>query len=284
VRLLRHGESIWNTTDSERNLVARFTGWIDVPLTDKGRIDAVKAGERLQHYDIAPDAVYTSLLKRSIDTYDEIAKVMKPDYLQNAPLIQSWRLNERHYGALVGLSKEQAALELGAEKVHAWRKSWELRPPPLAAPPQSEWYNAYCEQPLTIVDHGGSSAAVYQILEKSIVPPLCESLEDCAMRVVPLWEQSIAPRLQRNETVLIVAHANAIRGLVKTIDRHTMSAQQVQMLSIPSATPLLYSFSFNKVTKTLLPQFSSGHFLQSSKEIDVLNSKCRNMGMTGRFF
>ena len=213
-------------------------GWADVPLTERGRYQAAAAGRCLKAFDIKADAVFTSLLSRSKETYKEILKVIPS--LQTVPVINSWRLNERHYGALVGLSKDEAGKKLGDAKVMEWRRytswsplhsyfflnsfiygcnpkrSWDLAPPPMDQEDLVDLSHVAWGKPMTVISHPGKQQIV--TIEKGISVPRTESLADCAKRVWPLWMNGIAPRVARGETVLIVAHANSIRSIVKHID------------------------------------------------------------------
>ena len=186
---IRHGESIWNVTDPKRGLTARFTGWVDVPLTDKGREQAQAVGRCLKMHNIQYDAVYTSLLSRSKETFDLAHDTT--NYKKDMPIINSWRLNERHYGALVGLSKEEAGKKMGEEKVMMWRKSWDARPPRMNEEDIFHWNASKWAKPLTIVNKNGQQ--LYRYTERNMNVPYTESLEDCAGRIPPLWQSSILP-------------------------------------------------------------------------------------------
>ena len=206
--------------------------------------------------------MYTSLLDRSTRTYDlisdELLKQKEHDRADNSfkdpDVVQSWRLNERHYGALVGLSKEDAERLLGKEKVMEWRRSWDKRPPPMTKhpyyysipaeagnfKPMFDWQSEIWNKAMTIVKSRG--VAPVKTVDRDAVIPLSESLKDCANRVLPLWEESIVPRLLKGENVLVVAHSNTIRGLVKHIDGDTLSEENLRGVTIPSAIPLIYKF------------------------------------------
>ena len=232
VVFIRHGQSIWNA------MPVRFTGWANVPLTDKGRTQARESGDTLKMFGIRPDVAITSLLRRSKDTLEEI---MKSDSLwtESVTVINSWRLNERHYGALVGLSKEEATEKMGKEKVGEWRKSWDVAPPPLIREDLYAYREAPWAQPHTFVTDP-EKKTTSKIEEKDEKMPLTESLQDCCNRVLPLWREAILPRVRASETVLIVAHANSIRAVVKYIDQ--VSSENVRKINIPSAIPLVYDF------------------------------------------
>lgn len=239
VVFVRHGESIWNCTP------VRFTGWANVPLSDKGRAQALEVGKTLQMFGIRPDVVYTSLLRRSIESMDEIAKSDDARY-KLITRVASWRLNERHYGALVGLSKDEASAQMGEEKVMRWRKSWNEAPPPMLKENLYTYKEAPWAQPLTIVNISNSTSSSHKSsthVEKNVSMPLTESLQDCCQRVLPLWREAIIPHILKGETVLIVAHANSIRAVVKHIDSDSISDECVRKINIPSAIPLVYDFA-----------------------------------------
>ena len=261
VILVRHGESIWNATDPVRGLQTRFTGWSNIPLTNRGIEQAKAAGRCLIQFDLhSYDAVYMSVLDRATKTYDNIrneillanGEIRK--YFKDPKMIQHWRLNERHYGALVGLSKEEAETTMGREEVMGWRRSWDQRPPPMTRhlyfqslpmdpndkKPMFDWQTDIWSKPLIIeVEPSGQSV---KTLEKNAVIPKSESLKDCADRVLPLWENEIVPRILAGDNVLIVAHSNTIRAMVKQIDKATLSDDDLRSVTIPSAIPMIYSF------------------------------------------
>jgi 2,3-bisphosphoglycerate-dependent phosphoglycerate mutase len=305
VILIRHGESIWNSTDPSRGLLMRFTGWADVPMTELGVQQARHAGHILQSWSIVPDVICTSLLTRSVHSYHELAKSLTPEVLNKVTVIKSWRLNERHYGALVGLSKEQVAIDHGAEQAHAWRKSWNIKPPHglLMYP---EYANEYCHSANTYIENY-SSAQRYVIREKHVTMPSTESLEDCCMRVLPMWHNAIEPYIIAGKTVVIVAHANTIRALIKFIDHDTLSSKNLQSVKIPAGIPLIYAFGLSADNNAVL---SLGAFVDNScsgssssvtnadifggsssnsskipcvSEIEELNIKGRDLGITGTF-
>lgn len=232
---VRHGESIWNCTP------VRFTGWANVGLSDSGKRQALEVGHTLQMFGIRPDVAYTSLLRRSKESLDEIIKSNVHHY-QQITQINSWRLNERHYGALVGLSKDEAGKEMGDEKVMRWRKSWAEAPPPMLRQDLYAYKEAPWAQPVTIVHPPGNKPSTTHT-EKGLSMPLTESLQDCCHRVLPLWREAIYPHILKGETILIVAHANSIRAVVKHIDADTISDDCVRKINIPSAIPLVYDFA-----------------------------------------
>jgi len=209
--LLRHGESTWNQEN-------RFTGWTDVDLTDKGRREAAEAGRLLRSESLAFDVAYTSVLKRAIRTcwitLDEL------DLLW-IPMIRNWRLNERHYGALQGLNKAETAAKHGEAQTKIWRRSYDIPPPPLdPSDPR----------------HPGRDPR-YASLSPSELP-LTESLKDTVARFLPFWRDVIAPDIWSGRRVLIAAHGNSLRALVKHLDG--ISDSEIVELNIPTGIPLVY--------------------------------------------
>jgi 2,3-bisphosphoglycerate-dependent phosphoglycerate mutase len=215
--LIRHGESQWN-------LENRFTGWVDVDLSTKGVEEARTAGDQLtqllREQKLEFDHTYTSLLKRAIRTH--FLALEKADRLWY-PVTRSWRLNERHYGGLQGLNKAETAAKYGDEQVKIWRRSFDTPPPDLD--PTS--------------DMNPKNDPRYAHLGKE-AQPLGESLKLTIDRVMPLWNTDIAPRLQKGENLLIVAHGNSLRGIVKHIKK--MSNEDVLELNIPTGKPWLFEF------------------------------------------
>jgi 2,3-bisphosphoglycerate-dependent phosphoglycerate mutase len=211
VVLLRHGESTWNKEN-------RFTGWTDVELTDKGRDEARAAGRLLKAQGITFDYVYTSLLRRAIWT-----SVLALDELDQLwlPVERSWRLNERHYGALQGLNKAETAEKHGEDQVKIWRRAYAIAPPPLT--PDDE-------------RHAGRDPRYANVPAADL--PLTESLKDTVARFLPYWHASIAPRIQSGSTVMIAAHGNSLRALVKYLDG--ISDEAIVELNIPTGIPLVY--------------------------------------------
>jgi 2,3-bisphosphoglycerate-dependent phosphoglycerate mutase len=209
--LLRHGQSTWNL----ENL---FTGWIDVDLSPQGLGEAKEAGRLLKAEGIAFDIAFTSVLKRAIRTLWIALDEMDLMWL---PVERSWRLNERHYGALQGLDKAQTVAKHGAEQVKVWRRSYDIPPPPLDA--------AHPQHPRFDRRYAGVPAAEL---------PSCESLKDTLGRVLPFWTQRIAPDLAAGRNVLVVAHGNSLRAMVKMLDR--MSDETIVELNIPTGVPLVY--------------------------------------------
>lgn len=214
--LIRHGESTWN-------LENRFTGWSDVDLTPTGVQQAVDAGRLLAQEGFAFDVAYTSVLKRAIHTLWHTLDAMNCPWL---PTQCTWRLNERHYGALQGLNKSETAQKYGNDQVLIWRRSYDTPPPTLQADdPRSERG-----------DRRYADLAPEQV-------PLTECLKDTVARVMPFWQQSIAPALKAGQRTLIVAHGNSIRALVKLLDQ--ISDEDIVGLNIPNGIPLVYELDGN---------------------------------------
>ena len=209
--LIRHGESTWN-------LENRFTGWADVPLTDTGVAQAKQAGKLLAENGFVFDQAYTSVLKRAIHTLWHGLDAMDCPWL---PVESTWRLNERHYGALQGLNKSETVQQYGSEQVLVWRRSYDTPPPALTADdPRSE-----------------RSDRRYAALEPTDVP-LTECLKDTIKRVMPFWQESVAPAITAGKRVLIVAHGNSLRALIKYLDQ--VSDTNIVGLNIPNGIPLVY--------------------------------------------
>ena len=209
--LIRHGESIWN-------LENRFTGWTDIDLTPTGVSQAISAGQLLKAEGYDFDLAYTSVLKRAIHTLSYCLDALDRTWL---PVVKSWQLNERHYGGLQGLNKAEMAKQFGDEQVLLWRRSYDTPPPPLADD------DARCER------HDPRYA---QLRADQI--PLTECLKDTVARVVPFWTESIAPAISSGKRVLLSAHGNSIRALVKYLDG--ISDQDIVSLNIPNGVPLVY--------------------------------------------
>lgn len=209
--LLRHGESVWNRDD-------RFTGWTDVGLTERGEVEAERAGRLLAQHALEFDVCFTSVLKRSIKSLWIVLEVMD---LMWVPVHMSWRLNERHYGALQGLSKAETAKKVGAEQVFAWRRHFEPRPPAVE---------------LTDKRFPGHDRRYAGLAKDQL--PRSESLKDAFARVMPYWNEVIAPEIKGGRTVLICGHGNSLRALVKHLDR--ILAERIPELEIPTGRPLVY--------------------------------------------
>lgn len=209
--LLRHGESIWN----KKNL---FTGWTDVGLTETGKQEAHQAAELLIENHYTFDIAFTSFLNRSIETLDIVLDKMN---LTNIPVVKSWRLNERHYGALQGLNKSQTTEKYGEEQVHIWRRSYDIQPPALEE---------------TDPRFPGKDP-LYEDVPPELLPKT-ECLKDVVERFLPYWNDQIVPVLKNDKKVLICAHGNSMRALVKYLDN--VPDEQIASLNIPTGVPLIY--------------------------------------------
>ena len=209
--LVRHGQSVWNV----ENL---FTGWHDVDLSDQGRIEAKSAGIEIRKAGIVPDIAFTSVLKRAIRT---LWSVLDELDLMWIPVERSWRLNERHYGALQGLNKAETAAKHGEDQVKIWRRSYDIPPPPLTP-----------DDP-----RHPSRDRRYADLKRDELP-LTESLKDTVARFLPYWHETIAPDIKAGKKVLIAAHGNSLRALVKYLDN--VSEEEIVGLNIPTGVPLVY--------------------------------------------
>lgn len=214
--LLRHGESIWNKEN-------RFTGWTDVDLSEKGKEEALQAGKVLKAEGYSFDIAYTSVLKRAIRTLWIVLDVMD---LMWIPVIRNWRLNERHYGALQGLNKAETAKQYGEEQVKIWRRSYDIQPPALKK--SDPRYPGHDPR--------------YKDLSESELP-LTECLKDTVARFVPYWENTISPMVKSGKRVLVTAHGNSLRALVKYLDN--ISDDEIVELNIPTGIPLVYELDEN---------------------------------------
>jgi len=211
VVLLRHGESAWNLDN-------RFTGWTDVDLSPKGREEAVEAARLLKEANLTFDIAFTSVLKRAIRTLWSVLDEMD---LMWIPVVRSWRLNERHYGALQGLNKAETAAKYGDDQVLIWRRSYAIPPPALT---------------LDDPRHPGRDRRYAGLTPEQL--PLCESLADTVTRFLPYWRETIAPVVGSGQRVLIAAHGNSLRALVKHLDN--VSDDEIVGLNIPTGVPLVY--------------------------------------------
>lgn len=209
--LLRHGESTWNKEN-------RFTGWIDVPLSEKGVEEAFTAGRTLREDGYVFDVAYTSVLSRAIKTLWIALEEMD---LMWIPVYRSWRLNERHYGALQGLNKAETAERHGVEQTHIWRRSYDVQPPRLTAEDSR---------------YPGKDPRYADLSPEEL--PLTECLKDVVERFLPYWHSTIAPDVRAGKRVLIAAHGNSLRALVKYLD--TVSDEEIVGLNIPTGIPLVY--------------------------------------------
>lgn len=211
--LIRHGESEWNRL----NL---FTGWTDVDLSEKGHEEAKAAGRLLKAEGYDFDVCYTSYLKRAIHTLGHVLDEMDRAWL---PVVKSWKLNERHYGALQGLNKSETAEKYGEEQVKIWRRSFDVKPPALDP--------ADARSPL--------NQPMYRDVDRALLPA-CESLETTIARVVPYFNETVKPDMLSGKRVLIAAHGNSLRALVKYFD--DISSEAIVSVNIPTGTPLVYEF------------------------------------------
>ncbi len=214
--LIRHGESEWN----KLNL---FTGWTDVDLSETGVQEAKKGGQLLKEAGFTFDVCYTSYLKRAIHTAYNVLEQLDEEWI---PMIKDWRLNERHYGALQGLNKAETAAKYGEDQVKIWRRSYDVQPPELE---ESD-------------DRNPANQAAYKNVDKKNLP-LTECLKDCVARVVPYYEEVIKPEIAAGKSVLIAAHGNSLRSLVKYLDN--ISDDEIVGLNIPTGVPLVYELDDN---------------------------------------
>jgi 2,3-bisphosphoglycerate-dependent phosphoglycerate mutase len=224
--LLRHGESDWN----EKNL---FTGWVDVALTEKGQAEAIHGGSLMVEAGLLPDVVHTSLLRRAITTANIALDKADRHWI---PVHRDWRLNERHYGALQGKNKKQTLEEYGEEQFMLWRRSFDVPPPPMDD--NDEF----------------SQAGDQRYASLGAAMPRTECLKDVIDRLLPYWESAIVPDLQAGKTVLIVAHGNSLRAIVKHLDQ--ISDEDIAGLNIPTGMPLLY-----ELDASLQPTVKGGRYL-----------------------
>ena len=212
--LIRHGESTWNKEN-------RFTGWTDVELSDKGRTEAKAAGELLKKEGFVFDIAYASVLKRALNTLWSVLQELDSVWI---PIEKDWRLNERHYGALQGLNKAETAAKYGDEQVLVWRRSYDNPPPPLEKSDE-RWPG-----------HDPRYAGIENL-------PLTECLKDTVERFLPLWHDQIAPVVKSGKRVIIAAHGNSLRALVKYLDN--VSDKDIINLNIPTGVPLVYELDSN---------------------------------------
>ncbi|TAK07722.1 MAG: 2,3-diphosphoglycerate-dependent phosphoglycerate mutase [Candidatus Manganitrophaceae bacterium] len=244
--LVRHGQSTWNKEN-------RFTGWTDVGLSEKGIEEATEAGKWLLKEGYRFDLAYTSVLKRAIKTLWIIEEEMD---LMWIPVQKSWRLNERHYGALQGLDKVETTEKFGAEQVNLWRRSFDIPPPPLT--PDDPRYPGNDPR--------------YADLKKEEIP-LTESLKETIARFLPYWHETIAPTVRAGKNVLIVAHGNSLRGLVKYLDK--MSDEEIVGYNIPTGIPLVYEL---KDDLTPIRHFYLGDPEKIKKAIEEVAGQTKKKG------
>jgi 2,3-bisphosphoglycerate-dependent phosphoglycerate mutase len=236
--LLRHGESDWNA----KNL---FTGWVDVPLTDKGREEAARGGRLMTEAGVLPDVLHTSLLRRAITTAQLALEEAERHWI---PVRRSWRLNERHYGALQGKDKKATLEEYGEEQFMLWRRSYDTPPPPL--------------------DDSSEFSQVgdprYDLLPGELMPRT-ECLADVIDRMLPYWYDAIVPDLRAGRTVCVAAHGNSLRGMVKHLDG--ISEEEVVGLNIPTGIPLVY-----RLDENLQPTQRGGEYLDPDAAADAIKA------------
>ncbi len=240
--LQRHGESVWNKEN-------RFTGWTDVDLSEKGVIEARKAGSILKEKGFTFDIAYTSVLKRAVRTLWLALDEMD---LMWIPVIRSWRLNERHYGALQGLNKAETAAKFGDEQVHIWRRSYSIAPPPLEISDER---------------YPGKDPRYKDLTQSEI--PLTECLKDTVERFIPYWHDVISSSVREGKNVLIAAHGNSLRALVKYLD--DISEEEITGLNIPTGLPLVY-----ELDSSLKPLKS--YYLGDPEEVKKAMEAVKNQG------
>lgn len=240
--LLRHGESTWNREN-------RFTGWTDVDLTEKGIAEAEKAGDTLKKEGFAFDRAYTSYLKRAVKTLDRVLDRLDQDWI---PVEKSWRLNEKHYGALQGLNKSETAEKYGEQQVLIWRRSYDVAPTPLGEddPRNPRFDPRYREVPDQYL-------------------PRTESLKETIERTIPYWECVVFPKLKKADQLLVVAHGNSLRGIIKYLKN--IPDDQIVKLNLPTAVP--YVFEFDDDLKLV-----KDYFLGDPEEIRKLMEAVANQG------
>ena len=243
--LLRHGESVWNREN-------RFTGWTDVDLSEKGVAEAVKAGETLRKEGFHFGRAYTSYLKRAVKTLDVVLDKMDQDWI---PVTKTWRLNEKHYGMLQGLNKRETAEKYGDEQVHVWRRSYDVAPAPLAEDDP--------RNPRLDPRYAGIPDAEL---------PRTESLRDTVARTMPYWVCEILPALARYDQVLVVAHGNSLRGIIKSLKG--ISDEAISEFNLPTAVP--YVFEFDEGLGCV-----KDYFLGDPAEIASLMEAVANQGRRG---
>ena len=240
--LIRHGESVWN----KENL---FTGWTDVDLSEKGTTEAHTAGKRLKEAGFVFDEAWTSVLKRAIRTLWIALEEMDLMYL---PVHHDWRLNERHYGALQGLNKAETAAKYGEDQVKIWRRSFDIPPPALEI--SDPRYPGY--------DVRYANLSPEQL-------PLCESLKDTCKRTLPFWEEVIIPRLAAGRRMVITAHGNSLRAIVKSLDG--ISDADIVSLNIPTGIPLVYEFDSDL-------RVQNRYYLAPEEELAAAQNAVANQG------
>ena len=242
VVLIRHGESVWNKEN-------RFTGWTDVDLSEKGVEEAKKAGKVLVENGFVFEKAYTSYLKRAVKTLNGILDVMNLDWI---PVEKSWKLNEKHYGMLQGLNKAETAAKYGDEQVLIWRRSYDIAPTPLEmdeprSPRQDIRYSALSDQEI----------------------PLTESLLDTVNRAVPYWQDVIVPSIKKDSSIIVAAHGNSLRGIIKYLKG--ISNEDIISLNLPTAIPYVFEFDDDM-------NLVKDYFLGDPEEIKKLMDAVANQG------
>lgn len=240
--LVRHGESVWNKEN-------RFTGWTDVDLSPTGIEEAIAGGKLLKSEDFHFDIAYTSVLTRAIKTLFYMLDGLDQLWI---PVHKTWRLNEKHYGQLQGLNKSEMAAQYGEEQVHIWRRSYDVPPEPLA------------------VDDPRNSAfdARYKGIDAKEIPRT-ESLKDTVNRIIPYWEQEILPTLSKSNEVLVVAHGNSLRGIIKVLKN--MSEEDIIQLNLPTGIPYVFEFDGDMILR-------KDYFLGDPEMIRLMMEKVANQG------
>ena len=234
--LTRHGQSIWNAEN-------RFTGWVDVDLSEQGILEAKNSGKLIKNLNINIDITYTSFLKRAIKT---LAAILEENNLE-LELNTSWELNERHYGSLTGLNKEETKKQIGEVQFKKYRRSWHISPPPM--------------------NRNDKNQSLFSSLNINIpqgLIPLTESLKDTYNRVIPFFESKIKPDLQKNKNIIITAHGNSLRALCKKL--FNISDQKINELEIPTGNPLIIEFDQNLSIKDI-------QYLDKSREKTIFTNQ-----------
>jgi 2,3-bisphosphoglycerate-dependent phosphoglycerate mutase len=247
--LVRHGESEWNA----KNL---FTGWVDVDLTDKGRAEAVRSGQQLREAGILPDIVHTSVQRRAINTANLSLDAADRHWI---PVKRDWRLNERHYGALQGKNKAETQEQFGPDQVKIWRRSYDVAPEPLD--PENE---------LSGIDERYADVAPDLL-------PRAECLKDVLERMLPWWDDEIVPDLRAGKTVLVAAHGNSLRALIKHLDG--MTPEQVIELNLPTGEPLVYALDDDlRPPDRVGPGGVKGRYLDPERAVAAADAVSRQAG------
>lgn len=240
--IVRHGESLWNKEN-------RFTGWVDIDLSEKGVLEAQKAGKSLKNHHFTFDLAYTSKLTRAIKTLNSILSEMNLNWI---PVVKDWRLNERHYGELQGLNKAETAARHGEDQVKIWRRSYDT-PPPLMSKDNPE--------------HPSKDVRYSDVLRDQL--PSGESLKDTVARFLPLWNNEIIPQLKAGKKILIAAHGNSLRSLIQHLEK--MTPEQIMEVNMPTGIPLHYRLG---------PDFEvlSKEFIGDPKEVAAAITSVANQG------